>query len=814
VVGPNVNNATSTNNGTLGDTDLSSLVGLQTNDASVLEFDFVPKSNQASFQYVFSSEEYNEFVRSTFDDVFGFFVDGQNCATIGGIRVSVNSINNGNPYGSAPNSHPELFINNEISTRTTAVNTEMDGLTVVLTCTAPVTANATNHAKLAIADTSDSVLGSNVFFAGATLSAAEPPPPGTQFNNPPISSASSTDPVNTYTGNFGYEHTDIVTAGRGLSPVLVRSYNSNDTRVSPLGAGWTHNFNMHLANPGDGSSDLILTGPLGRSDRFGSQASSSFTAPAGVATTLARNPDGTYTATQPDQTRWIFRGDGKLSSMVDRYGNTSTLSYNAAGQLSSVNDPASRGTLSFAYDATSGLLTTITDWSNRVVRYTYDANGRLHMAADRNNQITTYQYDGTTQHLTSLTDANNHVAVSMTYDPQGRVQYQWDAKGINAAGQRTELAYGPPDGQGNVTTTVTYPITSFDQFAPQQIDTYNSQGQITRHISKPSATETLSDIYQYTGLGFRSQVTDARGNTTSLCYDTDYAGAAVAASRGNLTRAITPPPLTGGNPLVMLMKYDAKNNVVETVAPKGVANGAAVTCSTNLNAAINAGGLFVTDLAYDATLGTELVSVTRKYSDPDLGPQTGVTKFEYADSANPGLVTRVIPPRGNTGPNPDYTFATSLTYATSGSEAGMLLSATDPLGNQTGYTYDAVGRRTSLSDPLGHAWTFTYDSEDRLTQATAPAPVVGGAVLTTSAAFDPVGNRLSLTDANGQITRYQFDVRDSVAEVDQSATLSDPNADTAKIRTLYSYDGLGNLARVDRAAGHRRKRWSTTATMA
>jgi RHS repeat-associated protein len=460
--------------------------------------------------------------------------------------------------------------------------------------------------------------------------------------------------------------------------------------------------------------------------------------------------------------------------------------------------------LAFTYDTCYlGRLCTVTDWTGRVVTYTYDVSGRLLTATDRMSpaDVTTSAYDGTSPRLTSITDANSHVAVTMTYDATThKVLNQQDASGLTT-GQQTTFGYGAPDGQGNVTTTITYPISSLDGFAPQQIDTYNSQGQTTQHVSKPSAAETLTETYQYTSQGFRSQVTDARGNISSFCYDTGYAGTLVTGSNGNLTRAISPPPLGGVNSLVTLVKYDTKNNVIESIAPKGVNNGSGVTCATNLSGAINGGGLFITDLAYDATLGTELLSATRKYTDPDLGGQTAVTKFAYGDGANPGLVTRVIPPRGNTGSSPDYTFAASLAYAASGSQAGMLLSVTDPLSNRTTYAYDSMGRRTSMTDPLSDAWTFTYDSEDRLTQATAPAPVTGGASLSTSAAFDAVGNRLSLTDANGQITRYQYDVRDSLKEVDQSATVTDPSGDPGKIATAYQYDNLGDLVRVDRATG-------------
>jgi hypothetical protein len=68
----------STNNFVAGDPDLNALPGvIGTNDAAILEFDFIPQSDTLTFRYVFGSEEYPEFVNS-YNDVFAFFITGPN----------------------------------------------------------------------------------------------------------------------------------------------------------------------------------------------------------------------------------------------------------------------------------------------------------------------------------------------------------------------------------------------------------------------------------------------------------------------------------------------------------------------------------------------------------------------------------------------------------------------------------------------------------------------------------------------------------------------------------------------------------------
>ena len=94
--GPNDAPNTQTNYGTPGDADLSILSGGPTFDAVSLSFDFVPDAATIYISYVFGSEEYNEYVNLGFNDVFAFYVNGVNCATVGaGTPVTVDSINAG-----------------------------------------------------------------------------------------------------------------------------------------------------------------------------------------------------------------------------------------------------------------------------------------------------------------------------------------------------------------------------------------------------------------------------------------------------------------------------------------------------------------------------------------------------------------------------------------------------------------------------------------------------------------------------------------------------------------------------------------------
>jgi uncharacterized repeat protein (TIGR01451 family) len=159
VIGADAGTHADTNNATPGDMDLQTVVGFETYDAAIVEFDFVPSGDHVGFIYVFASEEYNEYV-GEFNDGFALFINGVNHAEITrvdgqNVPVTINNINLG--------SNPQYYRNNVCSDGP-CVNapTSMDGLTVVLALRAPVNRGQVNRAKLAIADAVDSAYDSNV----------------------------------------------------------------------------------------------------------------------------------------------------------------------------------------------------------------------------------------------------------------------------------------------------------------------------------------------------------------------------------------------------------------------------------------------------------------------------------------------------------------------------------------------------------------------------------------------------------------------------------------------------------------------------
>lgn len=139
-------------------------------DVTSLRFDFTSATGEVFFQYVFASEEYNEYANSQFNDGFQLLLNNVNIALLPGTStpVSINEVN------CVDNS---AFYRNNRSfggcTPPLNLDLQYDGLTTVLTASGNVGAG-TNSFEFRIFDVSDRVWDSGVYIRAGSFS-GEPP---------------------------------------------------------------------------------------------------------------------------------------------------------------------------------------------------------------------------------------------------------------------------------------------------------------------------------------------------------------------------------------------------------------------------------------------------------------------------------------------------------------------------------------------------------------------------------------------------------------------------------------------------------------
>ncbi len=140
--------------------------------------------------------------------------------------------------------------------------------------------------------------------------------------------------------------------------------------------------------------------------------------------------------------------------------------------------------------------------------------------------------------------------------------------------------------------------------------------------------------------------------------------------------------------------------------------------------------------------------------------------------------------------------AASRVYAYTYNQFGQILTAADPRGNVTTYTYangnltsitnalshvtritshDGAGRPLTVIDPNGVTAALVYDPRGRLTSETVGA-------LKTSYAYDPAGNLIRVTLPDNSFLIYGYDVAQRLTSV----------TDALGNRIAYTLDNRGN----------------------
>lgn len=259
---------------------------------------------------------------------------------------------------------------------------------------------------------------------------------GPQENPCPQCSSGATNPVLLASGDTYIKQTDLTLPGLGGGLSLVRIWNSmwpatqTAFQIGIFGPNWRCNFEEQVFVGAD--HYVKYARGDGSFWSFGYNGTNySVVSPGNFGATLSEG-DSYWTLTFKDGEQRLFDNlTGKLTTIVDRNGNTTQLTYDSNERLTTVTDPASRH-LYFTYGTGSGsLVTSVTSDFGSSLTYTYDAQGRLSQYTQIDGTTISFQYDSNSL-ISAVTDQNGKVLESHTYDSSGRGLTSSQANGVNA----------------------------------------------------------------------------------------------------------------------------------------------------------------------------------------------------------------------------------------------------------------------------------------------------------------------------------------------------------------------------------------------
>lgn len=511
---------------------------------------------------------------------------------------------------------------------------------------------------------------------------------------------------------------------------------------------------------------------------------------------------GIYTITLKDQTRLTFEssGGGRLTKIENRFGKALTLVW---GTSSATATDASGRVTTLAIDSVNNRVTGATDSAGRAWAFGYTGTD-LTSITDPASKVTTLAYDAS-HHLTTVTRTRSRVS---------------------GAAQTITWTIGYTAGKA---TSVTDP----DSSPTASTFTYGVGTTTTALLKEVAGPVRDSTTYAIDPLGRVTSLLDPEGMTSSSTYDADSnvlslsspldASASFTTTwtydgRGNvLTEA---RPIDAATSVTTVNSYNATNDLLTRSDADNDSSVKLVTLYTydgsghltSVNVNCTTSGTTPPATASTCTGGgtqdasTNLITGYAYNANDQLAfeqdPLGRVTRHAYDTWGNETSLTVNCTTSGTTTPSPfssctgggtldaqtNVTSSTAYDQLTSAGKAGLATSRTDPLGNTTNLTYDALGRQLTEVLPGDSSIsaltrTTTYDELGNvLTSDESWTPLAGGAVVhrTTTHVYDLSNRETSLTDPAGVVTTTTYD-----AAGHPTRTVADG------IATDRTFDGLG-----------------------
>jgi RHS repeat-associated protein len=485
-------------------------------------------------------------------------------------------------------------------------------------------------------------------------------------------------------------------------------------------------------------------------------------------------------ATQTTAT--VYAANGKPSATVDALGRTTTLTYDARGNLIETLYPDNTVTRT-VYDALNrpvwtqerSALTANTNSIAPATQTDYDAVGRVVKVRRWDTVTLTKQRATATSTITSwstqyrratgftneqscmlavtATNAQMLACTRTQYDPAGRVVYTMDANGhvtgygYDAAGRRTSL-------------------TNYTAFTVSPVET---------NSLVPNPQTGLVTTFSHDANGNQTGATDALGRLTTYEYDAL-----------NRRTAVFLPKATNEPQLLRLTAYDALGRRARETDEAGVVTAFGYDALGQLTAVTN-------DFRLEGTnyVGTGVATNVYRYD--EVGNLTNhvdalgrVTAFEFDGFGR--RIRRTLPGgQAETlgydaaGNQLSHTTFNGLTITNAYDTANRLLSCWQGATSLLSFGYSAAGRRLTMTNTAG-VNAYSFDALGRLTADSTP-------VGTVNYSYDANGNLTGLwsATANGVSNTYQYDALNRITNV------VDYRLSTSRSNTTYAFDGVGNL---------------------
>ena len=579
-----------------------------------------------------------------------------------------------------------------------------------------------------------------------------------------------------------------------------------DATTSSYGAGVSVAGLQRIFFQPDGSA-FIVEGD-GSAAYYQYQYGVPFISPAGAPDKLT-SPSGVYRRTSLDGSYLEFNSTGRMTKTVDRFGNTTTLTWTDT-LLTSIRDPMNK-TITLTY--AGGKLSTVKDPApaQRTTTYTI-SSGRLVTVKDPDNVSTSLSYNTSTNQLTGITDRGGNLT-SITYDAIARVDTV-KAPSITL-----------------YTGSTARPTTKFraaEHLAWQPSETGVSQGTAKTSVVASGAEATITDPQgAVTHLlldrfGAPTKVTDILGQVTIVGRDTLSNVLNVTEPNGHQSQytyyTATAPPAY--SPYLM---YQAKDLTTgRTVTFSYTSTGAMASESGGITTrsmvyhngaqgpagalkSVSDGGFVTSHWPDSRGRDTLIIHDDTTHKDRFHYDAVWGNADTYTDAGGHALAWHY----DNLGRTDTITVSGIRSASRSYGPMNEVLTSTDPQLHSTQYSYDVTGHLVRIVDPKSQVYKFAYNGIGDL----VAKHDVGDSTKADTLKYDVMRNVRVVKTRRGDLISNTYNSAGQIL----TRSGSDFPADTfrydpagrwlvgvnAVAYDSFAYDPVGRMtAHVEKLAGH------------